>query len=147
MVQAFDIILKESYRLQELPLTLYGKRKESIIDLNDVVKRQFLICQETIKELKLDNIQFVQQESESPLWIRCFPLRVERVIDNLLSNACNATPEEGEGMVSVRTCPKDLWAVVEIVNTGEISDEEINRYIKGETKGRGLRICYQLVSQ
>lgn len=145
MVQALDIILKESYRLQELAFTLYGERKESIIDLNDVVKRRFLICQETIKELKMDNIQLIPQEPESPLWIRCVPLHVERVIDNLLSNACNAIPEEGGGVVSVHTYPKDLWAVVEIINTGEILDEEKNRYLKGETKGRGLRICSQLV--
>ena len=145
MVQALDIILKESYRLQELALTLYGERKQSIIDLNDVVKRRFLICQETIKELKMDNIQLIQQESESPLWIRCVALHVERVIDNLLSNACNAIPEEGGGIVSVFTFQKDLWAVVEIINTGEILDEEKNRYLKGETSGRGLRICSQLV--
>jgi len=145
MVQALDIILKESYRLQELGFTLYGERKESIFDLNDVVKRRSLICQETIKELKMDNIQLIQQESESPLWIRCVPLHVERVIDNLLSNACNAIPEEGGGVVSVRTYPKDLWAVVEIINTGEILGEEKNRYLKGETSGRGLRICTHLV--
>jgi signal transduction histidine kinase len=81
---------------------------------------------------------------ESPLWVRCFPLHIERVIDNLLNNASNAIPEEG-GELSIRSYRKDTWAVVEINNTGQISEEEKEQFILGEGRGRGLHISTRLV--
>jgi signal transduction histidine kinase len=66
--------------------------KESIIDLTDVLRSRFLINQEAVRELGRENIQFVQQELTSPLRIQCFPLHIERVIDNLLLNTSSAIP-------------------------------------------------------
>jgi len=142
--QALDILLKETSRIQELALTLHEKGKESIVDLTEISKRRFLINEETLKELKRGNIQLIERKLESPLWIRCFPLHVERVIDNLLNNASNAIPEEG-GELSIRSYRKETWAVVEINNTGQISEEEKNRFILGEGRGRGLHISTRLV--
>jgi signal transduction histidine kinase len=78
-----------------------------------------------------------------PLWIRCFPLHIERVFDNLLNNASQAIPEGGE--LAIRCYPKDMWAVAEIINTGEISEEEKERFLLGESRGRGLHITTRLV--
>jgi signal transduction histidine kinase len=142
--QALDILLKETSRIQELALTLHEKGKESIIDLTEVSKRRFLINEETLKELNRGNIQLIERKLESPLWVRCFPLHIERVIDNLLNNASNAIPEEG-GELSIRSYRKDTWAVVEINNTGQISEEEKDRFILGEGRGRGLHISTRLV--
>jgi signal transduction histidine kinase len=142
--QALDILLKETSRIQELALTLHEKGKESIIDLTEVSKRRFLINEEALKELNRRNIQLIERSLESPLWVRCFPLHVERVIDNLLNNASNAIPEEG-GALSIRSYRKDPWAVVEINNTGQISEEEKGRFILGEGRGRGLHISTRLV--
>ena len=86
----------------------------------------------------------IERELESPLWVRCFPLHIERVIDNLLNNASNAIPEEG-GELSIRSYRKDPWAVVEINNTGQISEEEKDRFVLGEGRGRGLHISTRLV--
>ena len=144
--QALDILLKETSRIQELALILHQRGKESIVDLTEVLKRRFLINEETLKELNRGNIQLIERELESPLWVRCFPLHIERVIDNLLNNASNAIHEEGGGELSIRSCRKAPWGVVEISNTGQISEEEKNQFILGEGRGRGLHICTRLVT-
>jgi len=142
--QALDILLKETSRIQELALTLHEKGKESVIDLTEISKRRFLINEETLKELNRGNIQFIERKLESPLWVRCFPLHIERVIDNLLNNASKAIPEKG-GELSIRSYRKDPWAVVEINNTGQISEGEKDRFTLGEGIGRGLHTCTRLV--
>ncbi len=142
--QALDIILKETSRIQELALTLYGEGREEVVDLTERLKRRFLINEQMIRELKRENIRLLEEKLESPLWIRCFPLHLERVLDNLLNNASNAIPESG-GELSIRSYQKDSWAVAEISNTGQIPKEEAERYLLGEGRGRGLHITTRLV--
>jgi signal transduction histidine kinase len=146
VAQALDIILKEASRIQELALTLHGEGREEIVDLTEKVKKRFLINQEAMKELKRENVHFIEGSLESPLYIRCFPLHIERVLDNLLNNASNAMPEEG-GQLSIRSYQKDSWGVAEVTNTGEIRDEDRDRYLLGEGRGRGLHITTRLVKQ
>jgi signal transduction histidine kinase len=142
--QALDIILKETSRIQELALTLHGEGREETVDLTEKLKKRYSINEEAIKELKRENIRLTEGNLESPLWIWCFPLHVERVLDNLLNNASNAIPEEG-GELSIRAYQKDSWAVAEITNTGQIREEDKDRYLLGDGKGRGLHIASRLV--
>ncbi|MGD0917663.1 MAG: GAF domain-containing sensor histidine kinase [Thermodesulfobacteriota bacterium] len=144
--QALDIIVRETSRIQELALTLHGEGREEIVDLTEKLKRRFLLNEEAIKELKRENISLMEQDLESPLWIRCFPLHIERILDNLLNNASNAIPEEG-GSLTIRSYRKEPWAVAEITNTGEISEEDKGRFLLGEGKGRGLHITTRLVKR
>ena len=144
--QAMDIILKETSRIQELALTLHGEGKEEVVDLSEKLKKRAIINEETLIELRRENIQLYEGELESPLWIRCYPLHIERVLDNLLNNASNAIPGEG-GSLSIRSYRKDEWAVAEISNTGQISEEDKERYLLGEGKGRGLHITTRLVKR
>lgn len=144
--QALDIILKETSRIQELALTLHGEGKEEVVDLSEKLKKRAMINEETLIELRRENIRLYEGELESPLWIRCYPLHIERVLDNLLNNASNAIPEEG-GSLSIRSYRKDKWAVAEISNTGQISEEDKERYLQGEGKGRGLHITTRLVKR
>jgi signal transduction histidine kinase len=127
-------------------LTLYGEGREETVDLTEKLKKRFLINEEAIKELGRENIHPVECELESPLSIRCFPIHVERVLDNLLNNASNAIPEEG-GELSIRSYRKDSWAVAEITNTGEIREEDRDRYLLGEGRGRGLHIATRWVKR
>ncbi len=143
--QALDIILEETSHIQELALTLYGEGKEEIVDLTEKLKRRFLLNEEAMKELRRENIHFVNGDLESSLRIRCFLFHIERVLDNLLNNASNAIPEEG-GELSVRSYRQDPWAVVEIINTGQISEEEKNRLLSADTSGRGLHTVTRLVN-
>jgi signal transduction histidine kinase len=144
--QALEIILKETSRIQELALTLHGEGREEMVDLTEKLKRRFLINEEAIRELKRENIYFFEGELASPLWIRCFPLHIERVLDNLLNNAFNAIPEEG-GELCIRSYRKDEWAIAEITNTGKIREEDRERLLMGDGKGRGLHITTRLVKR
>jgi len=144
VAQALDIILKETSRIQELALTLHGEGREEIVDLTEKLKKRFLINQETLKELKRENIHLVEGKLESDLTIRCYPLHIERVLDNLFNNATNAIPQGG-GKLSIRSYRRDGWAVAEITNTGQISEEDKERYLHGEGRGRGLHITSRLV--
>ncbi len=146
VVQSLDIILKETSRIQELALTLHGEGREEVVDLTEKLKNRFLINEEAVSELKRENVCFVQGGLESPLWIRCYPLHIERVLDNLFNNASNAMPEQG-GHLSIRSYRKDSWAVAEVTNTGEIREEDRDRYLLGEGRGRGLHITTRLVKQ
>jgi signal transduction histidine kinase len=144
--QALDIIVKETSRIQELALTLHGEGREETVDLTEKLKRRFLINEETVKELKRENIHLKERELEPSLWIRCFPLHIERVLDNLLNNATNAIPAEG-GELFIRSYLKESWAVAEITNSGEIGKDDRDRYVLGEGRGRGLHITIRLVKQ
>lgn len=55
-------------------------------------------------------------------------------------------PEEG-GHLSIQSYRKDYWAVAEVTNTGEIREEDKDRYLQGEGRGRGLHITVRLVKQ
>lgn len=144
--QALDIILKETSRIQELALTLHGEGREEIVDLSEKLKKRAMINEEALVELGRGNIRFYEETLESPLRIRCYPLHIERVLDNLLNNASNAIPEEG-GNLSIRSYHKDGWGVAEVSNTGQISEEDKERYLLGEGKGRGLHITTRLVKR
>jgi signal transduction histidine kinase len=146
VAQALDIILKETSRIQELALTLHGEGREEIVDLTEKLKKRFLINQEAMRELKRENVHLIEGDLETPLWIRCYPLHIERVLDNLLNNASNAVPKEG-GRLSIRSYRKDSWAVTEVTNTGEIREEDRDRYLLGEGRGRGIHITTRLVKQ
>ena len=144
--QALEVILKETSRIQELALTLYGEGKEEVVDLTEKLKRRFLINEEAIRELKRENVCLKEEYLQPWLWIRCFPLHVERVFDNLLNNASNAIPEEG-GEVSIRSYQRESWAVAEITNAGQIPEGDIDRYLLGESRGRGIHITTRLIKR
>jgi len=80
----------------------------------------------------------------NPLYVKCFPLHLERVMDNLLNNATKAIPLQG-GTLSIRTYVEGDWACSEISNTGVISEEERLRLLEGETQGRGLYITSRII--
>lgn len=146
VMQALEILLKETTRIQELALTLHGEGREEIVDLTEKLRKRFEINEEALRELGRGRIQFFEGPFEEPLYIRCFPLHIERVLDNLLNNASNAIPEEG-GILSIRSYRKEGWAVVEISNTGEMEEEEKARYLDGEGRGRGLHITTRLIKR
>ncbi len=146
VVQALDIILRETSRIQELALTLHGEGREETVDLTEKLKRRFILNEEAVHELKGEGVCFVEDGLEVPLWIRCYPLHIERVLDNLLNNASNALPEQG-GRLSIRSYRRDSWAVAEVTNSGEIREEDRDRYLLGEGRGRGLHITTRLVKQ
>ncbi len=142
--ETLDIIEEETLYLQNLALTLHGGGREEKVDLTSKLKRKFLVNAEAMKELGRQNVRLLEKELQGPLWVRCYPIHIERVLDNLLNNAANAVPEDG-GELSIRSYRQGSWAVAEISNTGEISEEEKDRLLAGDTRGRGLHTVTRLV--
>jgi DNA-binding response OmpR family regulator/signal transduction histidine kinase len=139
-----DIICEETSRIQDLGLTLLGEGKEEVVDLTERLKKRFLINKEALEELRREKIRLVEQGSGTPLTVRCFPLHLDRILDNLLSNATNAVPGEG-GVLSIQSYQKDTWGVAEIVNTGRISEEDKERLLLSDGRGRGHYITFRLL--
>jgi signal transduction histidine kinase len=139
-----DIVLEETSRLQELSLSIYEVGKEQVVDLSDVLRRRFEINREAIKEQLKQDVTLKEEGLQPGLHVRCYPMHLERVFDNLLNNATKAIPLKG-GFLSIRTYATDRWACAEISNTGQIAYEDRVRLLEGEGQGRGLYITNRIV--
>jgi len=143
ILRDLDILVREASRMQEMAYSVYGVGKEEEVDMTEKLAHRLEINREAIREQKRRNIRIIR-DLKASLWVNCYPLHIERVFDNLLSNATFAIPEKG-GSLIVRTYLMDRWAVAEISNTGRISEAEREQILEGETKGRGLHITNRLV--
>jgi signal transduction histidine kinase len=141
--QDLDILVREASRMQEMAYSVYGAGKEENVDMTDKLGRRLEINREVIREQHRRNIRIIK-DLKTSLWVRCYPLHMERVFDNLLSNATQAIPSKGGGLI-VKTYPMDRWGVADISNTGRVSEAEREQILGGETKGRGLHITNRLV--
>jgi signal transduction histidine kinase len=139
-----DILLEETSRLQEMALSIYHVGKEKTVNLTEVLKNRFEINKEAIKEMLKQNVILEEGPFQDPLYVQCYPLQLERILDNLLNNATNAIPLHG-GTLSVRTYADSSWACAEITNSGAVSEEERRRLLEGEGEGRGLYITHRIV--
>jgi len=139
-----EILLEETSRLQEMALSIYQVGEKQAVNLSDVVRYRFEINEEAIKEQLKQNVTLSGGPYEDPLIVRCYPMHLERVLDNLLNNATNAIPFKG-GMLSVRTYREGDWACVEITNTGVISEEDRTRLLEGAGRGRGIYITHRII--
>ncbi len=144
--QYVNILMEETSRMQEMALTISLIGKEKVIDLNEVIKRRFEINKEAIKEQFRQNVALDLQLLEDPLYIECYPLYIERVMDNILNNATKAIPFQG-GALSVSSYRKDNQACVQVTNTGAISEHESRRLMEGDVEGRGLYITHRIIRQ
>ena len=139
-----DILLEETSRLQEMALSLYQSGKEQVINLTAVLLDRFEINKEVIKEILKQNVKLQEGPFDDPLFVQCYPVHLERILDNVLNNATNAVPLQG-GVLAIRTYARDDMACVEVSNSGMISEEERLRLLEGEGRGRGLYIIHRIV--
>jgi signal transduction histidine kinase len=139
-----DILLEETSRLQEMALSIYQAGKEQVVNLTAVLLDRFEINKEVIKEILKQNVTLHEGPFDDPLHVQCYPLHLERTLDNLLNNATNAIPLKG-GILAIRTYTQGDMACVEISNSGSISEEERLRLLEGEGRGRGLYITHRIV--
>jgi signal transduction histidine kinase len=144
IMKSVGILIEETTRLQELALSVYEVGKEQVVDLTERLKWRFEINEQAIKEQLKQNIKLTRGPFHEPLYVKCYPLNLERVLDNLLNNATNAIPMMG-GILSIRTYEAGGWACAEISNTGQIPEEDRLRLLEGEGRGRGLHITNRIV--
>jgi signal transduction histidine kinase len=127
-----------------MALSIYHVGKEQVVNLTSIVISRFDINREAIKEMLKQNVTLEEGPYHDPLYVQCYRLHVERVLDNLLNNATNAIPLKG-GVLSTRTFLENDWACVEITNSGLIPEEERRRLMQGEGRGRGSYITYRII--
>lgn len=140
-----EILLEETSRLQELALSVYGVGKEEVVNLTQRLRRRVEINEQAIKEQLKQNVMVHLGPFDENLWVRCYPLHLERVLDNLLNNATNAIPPMG-GSLWVRTFREHGGrACVQIQNTGRIPEEDRQKLLEGHGRGRGLHITHRIV--
>ena len=112
-----DIILEETSRLQELAMSLYHVGEKQAVNFTEVLRKRFVINREAIKEELRQNIELKEGPFQEELKVKCHPVQLERVFDNLLNNATKAIPLLG-GVLAIRTYEQGKWACAEISNTG-----------------------------
>ena len=139
-----DILLQETTRLQELALSIYQVGKEEVLSITEVLLRRFEINTEAIKEQLKQNVILEAGPFDYDLCVKCYPIHLERIFDNLLNNATKAIPLKG-GLLAIKTYSRDGWACAEITNTGSISDEDRMKLLEGEGSGRGIYITYRII--
>lgn len=138
------ILVEETSRMQEMALSIHHAGQEQVVDLTEILKNRFEINQEAIKEMLKANVSLRTGAFQDPLPVRCYPIQLERILDNLLNNATKAIPLKG-GSLTVRTYADGPWACAEITNTGRIAEEDRLRLLEGEGRGRGIYITQRIV--
>lgn len=139
-----EILFEETSRMQELALSLYEVGEEQVVNLTSVLRRRFEINKEAIREQLKQNVNLKEGPFDTDLQVSCYVIHLERVFDNLLSNATNAIPLKG-GTLAIRTFADGEWACAEISNTGHISEDDRARLLGGEGEGRGLYITNRII--
>jgi signal transduction histidine kinase len=140
-----DIMATEAARLQDLALTMSGEGREEILDLSAIARQRYKINREVVHELKHSNIKIHPPELESRLYVFCPRFALERVLDNLLNNAVKAIPDRG-GMIAMRAFRQGATICLEVENSGQIPEDQIEQVRAGEVKGRGLNIIFRFVT-
>ncbi len=125
-------------------MSIHQAGKEQIVNMTGILKKRFAINREAIKEMMKANINLQEGPFQDPLPVRCYPIHLERILDNLLNNATKAIAMKG-GELSARSYADGQWACTEISNTGQISEEDRLKLLEGEGRGRGIHITHRLI--
>jgi signal transduction histidine kinase len=139
-----DILVRETNRLQDLSFSMSVEGRAEVLDLSRLVWKRWEVNQEAVIEMGRTLILMPPPELIPDLNVYCSIFGLERVLDNVLSNATRAIPEEG-GTLSVRTYCEDVMACLEVRNSGVILQDKIDQIRRGEVKGRGLNIIYRFI--
>lgn len=139
-----DILVEETSRIQEMALSIHQAGQEPIVNLTEILQKRFEINKEAIKEMLKANVTLEEGPFLDPLFVRCYPIYLERILDNLFNNATKAIPGNG-GKLSVRTYLDGNLACAEISNSGQISEEDRLKLLEGEGRGRGIYITHRLI--
>lgn len=128
------------------------KLKKEPVELRAVVDRSI---QSVERYLKTRNQTLVLDLSREPLVLDADPVRIEQIINNLLSNASKFTPESGR--ISISTKREDDAAVIRVTDSGigidpHMLDRIFEPFIQLEARARpqeglgiGLSLTQKLV--
>ena len=100
-----------------------------------------------------DRIEIHREFGDLPR-VECHPGRLSQVFMNLIANACQAIPDQGD--VWIRTFSRDSKAVIEVLDNGNgIAPEHLGKVFEpfftarpvGEGTGLGLSISYGIIQE
>jgi signal transduction histidine kinase len=143
--QYLDIMASEAARMQDLAQAMAGEGRETVVNLSDIAAMRCSIIEEVVHESKFKNVTVQPPQLEEDLQVSCSRFALERVLDNLLSNAVRAVAEQGGGTVALYACRCNGMARLVIENSGEIPPERLKQMEQGAVKGRGLNIINRFV--
>jgi two-component system NtrC family sensor kinase len=150
---AAAIVAEGARRIEHVirTLRLYSRLDEGE-EMKEVDLRQGLESTLELLAYRLtDRIRVVREYGEIPA-LQCRPEALNQVFMNLLLNAVQAIPEQGE--IRIRTRAQDGGVVVEIEDTGSgIPESDLPRIfqagfttrVRGSGTGLGLAICKRIV--
>ena len=139
LVSYLGIIAKESSRMQDLAMTIGSEGRSEVVDLGRTAGQRFRLNEEVIARSRRTKISLESLCPGEGLQVFCPLYSLERVLDNLLSNATKAIPGAG-GKLSMRCYREGRMACVTLSNSGLIPDDQFEQIKKGEVRGRGLNI-------
>jgi signal transduction histidine kinase len=139
-----DVIVRETTRLQDMALTMTGEGRGEEIDLGKIALERYQLNEVAIKELKHPNLTVKPPMVETDLIVLCPLYGLNRTIDNLLNNATKAIPKEG-GYLEMSCFRSAEMACLEVRNSGEIPQDQIDLVRKGLVGGRGLNIISRFI--
>ena len=144
LITYLDVVARETARLQDLALTMTGEGREEEIDLGQLARERFDLNRHAIEEAKYTNIEVKPLSIEPGLIVLCPRYGLERVLDNLLNNATKAIPRQG-GFIELGCFRCGEMACLEIANSGEIGQDQIDQVKSGGALGRGLNIVTRFI--
>jgi signal transduction histidine kinase len=139
-----DIVVRETTRLQDLSLTMTGEGRREELDLGKIALERYILNEATVKEFKYVKITVKPPEVETGLIVFCPLYGLDRTIDNLLNNATKAIPKDG-GYIELRCFRANDMACLEVSNSGEIPQDQIDLVRQGRVGGRGLNIISRFI--
>lgn len=128
--QYLEIVLKNSYRLVEIIKELLditrieGEQVELIltqVDLGDLLRS--ITTEFKPRLAKKQQTLTLNIQPNLPL-VKCDRLRTTEIVDNLISNACKYTPEQGEITVSLSAAGEDGYLQIVVADNGVGVPEE-----------------------
>ncbi len=151
---AAEIILEDSTRMERMV--------EDLLDLSKIESGQMQMENQIVNlgeivdgavrraRLRLDGREMLMETGTGLQMIEGDARRIDQVMDNLLSNAINHTPQGGQ--ISVSTQSRNGDAEVRVHNTGSFIREEdrdriFQRFFRGSVDGNGTGLGLAIASE
>ncbi|WP_457755745.1 ATP-binding protein [Thermodesulfatator indicus] len=147
-----QMVLSETARLEKILQNMLAKTKKiqvvrEVVDVNALVKEVTRMAENQFKARKQ---KFTVELAEQPIKISADPEKIKQVLWNILNNAWEATPEEGEIKVRTELTEKGAEIIVEDSGPGIPEDRAKDLFrpfysTKPGGTGLGLAVSRQIV--
>lgn len=130
-----------------------NNEKEDIKNLMNLIENSLFLVTQKIRNLKI-KVNIDVDKNITNIQIKCFSVKFEQVLMNLISNACDAMKDSNKRELTIKVYLEDESLLILVSDTGVGISEEIIPKIfdsfyttkpKGEGTGLGLSIVKNIV--